>query len=73
MRERESKQSELHALRELAKSFEDLCGDLPRLEKYRRDGKGRIRYTPHTLSLFRVARRNLNTWKTAFKKESIDD
>jgi len=73
MRERESE--ELQALRELARAFGDLCGDLPRLEKYRRDKSGRIGYTPHTLALFRNARRLLNEWKRSThkpQKESED-
>lgn len=67
MRDREAE--ELHALRELAKAFDDLCGDLPRLEKYRRDKSGRIGYTPYTLALFRSAFRSLNEWKRMTKKE----
>jgi hypothetical protein len=73
MREREA--SELQTLRELAKAFDDLCGDLPKLEKYRRDGRGRIGYTPHTLALFRTAKRTLNEWKRTqrtTKKEDLD-
>lgn len=67
MRERDAE--ELQALRELAKAFDDLCGDLPRLEKYRRDKSGRIGYTPLTLALFRSAYRLLNDWKRLIKKE----
>lgn len=70
MREREA--DELQTLRELAKAFDDLCGDLPRLDKYRRDKSGRIGYTPHTLALYRNARRTLNEWKRLSKKESTD-
>jgi len=71
MRERDTK--ELEALRDLAKAFDSLCGDLPRLEKYRRDKSGRIGYTPHTLALFRSAWRCLNDWKRFTKKETPDD
>jgi hypothetical protein len=67
MRERDVE--ELQALRELAKAFDDLCGDLPRLEKYRRDKSGRIGYTPLTLALFRSAYRSLNSWKRLLKKD----
>jgi hypothetical protein len=67
MRDREAE--ELQALRELAKAFDDLCGDLPRLEKYRRDKSGRIGNTPLTLALFRSAYRALNDWKRLIKKE----
>lgn len=66
MRERD--EAELQTLRELAKAFDDLCGDLPKLEKYRRDKSGRIGYTPHTLALFRNARRLLNEWKRSTNK-----
>ena len=68
MREREA--DELQTLRELAKAFDDLCGDLPRLDKYRRDKSGRIGYTPHTLALYRNARRTLNDWKRLTKREN---
>ena len=61
---------ELQTLRELAKAFDDLCGDLPQLEKYRRDGRGKIGYTPHTLALFRTAKRSLNTWKRQKKEDA---
>ena len=67
MRDRDAE--ELQALRELAKAFDDLCGDLPRLEKYRRDQRGRIGYTPLTLALFRSAYRSLKAWKRLTKKE----
>jgi hypothetical protein len=70
MREREV--DELQTLRELAKAFDDLCGDLPRLDKYRRDKSGRIGYTPHTLALYRNARRTLTEWKRLSKKENTD-
>ena len=70
MRDREAE--ELQALRELAKAFDDLCGDLPRLEKYRRDKSGRVGYTPLTLALFRSAYRALNDWKRLVKKEKPD-
>jgi len=70
MRDREAE--ELQALRELARAFDDLCGDLPRLEKYRRDKSGRIGYTPLTLALFRSAYRALNDWKRLLKKEKHD-
>ena len=72
---REQEADELQTLRELAKAFDDLCGDLPKLEKYRRDGRGRIGYTPHTLALFRAAKRTLNEWKRTqrtTKKEDLD-
>ena len=68
MREREA--DELQTLRELAKAFDDLCDDLPRLDKYRRDKSGRIGYTPHTLALYRNARRTLNDWKRLTKREN---
>lgn len=68
MREREA--DELQTLRELAKAFDDLCGDLPRLDKYRRDKSGRIGYTPHTLALYRNARHTLNNWKRLTKREN---
>jgi len=71
MRERDAE--ELQALRELAKAFDDLCRDLPRLEKYRRDQRGRIGYTPLTLALFRSAWRCLNEWKRFNKKENTDE
>jgi hypothetical protein len=67
---REQDESELQTLRELAKAFDDLCGDLPKLERYRRDKSGRIGYTPHTLALFRAAKRTLNEWKRVSKKET---
>jgi hypothetical protein len=67
MRDRDAE--ELQALRELAKAFDDLCGDLPRLEKYRRDQRGRIGYTPLTLALFRSAYRSLKAWKRLLKKD----
>jgi hypothetical protein len=72
---REQEADELQTLRELAKAFDDLCGDLPKLEKYRRDGRGRIGYTPHTLALFRTAKRTLNEWKRTQRtphKEDLD-
>lgn len=68
MRERDAK--ELQALRDLAKAFDSLCGDLPRLEKYRRDKSGRIGYTPHTLALFRTAWRCLSEWKRDFRRDT---
>ena len=71
MRDREAE--ELQALRELAKAFDDLCGDLPRLEKYRRDKSGRIGYTPLTLALFRSSYRALNDWKRLVRKEKEKD
>lgn len=67
---REQDEDEIQTLRELAKAFDDLCGDLPRLEKYRRDKSGRIGYSPHTLALFRNSRRLLNQWKRIVKKET---
>jgi len=70
VRDREAAETE--TLRELAKAIDDLFGDLPPLQKYRRDRSGKIGYTPHTLSLFRTACRKLNDWKR-FKREEKEE
>ncbi len=64
---REHEQEELQTLRELAKAVDDLFADFPPLQKYRRDLRGRIGFSPHTLALYRNAWRSLNVWKKARK------
>lgn len=64
---RDHEQEELQTLRELAKAVDDLFGDFPALQRYRRDLRGRIEFTPHTLALYRNAWRTLNVWKKARK------
>jgi hypothetical protein len=60
---RDEEREELQTLRELAKAVDDLLGDFPPLQRYRRDRSGTVGFTPRTLSLYRYTWRLLNVWK----------